>query len=207
MPTKGAKAKSTMTATLEEIVRMLVEERAQQETDMTRREREVQVQMTIMQQHMESLLQVVNESTATAKLPHRALDVKLVPLSAKDDIEAYLVTFERIMSAHEIRKNQWPYHLAPQLTGKAQLAFAAMSSTEAKDYDAIKAAILARYDVNEETYRRQFRSAVKQRDEMYRELSIHLLDLQNKWLRNCTTVKIWLQLFVLNSFMTLYQWM
>ena len=41
MPTKGAKAKSTMTATLEEIVRMLVEERAQQETDMTRREREV----------------------------------------------------------------------------------------------------------------------------------------------------------------------
>ena len=138
---------------------------------------------------MESLLQVVNESTATAKLPHRALDVKLVPLSAKDDIEAYLVTFERIISAHEIRKNQWPNHLAPQLTGKAKLAFAAMSSTEAKDYDAIKAAILARFDVNEETYRRRFRSAVKQRDETYRELSIRLLDLQNKWLRNCTTVK------------------
>ena len=34
---------------------------------MTRREREVQVQMTTMQQHMESLLQVVNESTTTAK--------------------------------------------------------------------------------------------------------------------------------------------
>ena len=143
---------------------------------------------------MESLLQVVNESAATAKLPHRALNVKLVPLSAKENIEAYLVTFERIMSAHEIRKNQWPYHLAPQLTGKAQLAFAAtcMSSTAAKDYDAIKAAILARYNVNKETYRRQFyslESAVKQRDETYRELSIRLLDLQKKWLRNCTTVK------------------
>ena len=62
------------------------------------------------------------------------------------------MTFERIMSAHEIQKDQWSYHLAPQLTGKAQLAFAALSSTEAKDYDAIKAAILARYDVNEETY-------------------------------------------------------
>ena len=37
--------------------------------------------MTIMQQHMESLLQVVNESTATAKLPHRALDVN--PLRPK----------------------------------------------------------------------------------------------------------------------------
>ena len=31
---------------------------------------------------------------------------------------------------------------------KAQLAFAALSSTEAKDYDTIKVANLARYDVN-----------------------------------------------------------
>ena len=58
------------------------------------------------------------------------------------------------MPAHEIRRDQWPYHLVPQLIGKAQLAFAAMSSTKAKDYDAIKAAISARYNVNEETYRR-----------------------------------------------------
>ena len=71
MSRKGAKTKPKMTASLEEIVRMLVEERAQRETDMTRCEREVQAQMTTMQQHMESLLQAVNESTATAKRPHR----------------------------------------------------------------------------------------------------------------------------------------
>ena len=58
---------------------------------MTRCEIEVQAQMTTMQQHMESLLQVVNESTTTAKRSHRTLDVKLVPISVKDDIEAYLV--------------------------------------------------------------------------------------------------------------------
>ena len=63
---------------------------------MTRCECEVQAQMTTMQQHMESLLQVVNESTPKAKLPHHTLDVKLVPLSVTDNIEAYLVTFERI---------------------------------------------------------------------------------------------------------------
>ena len=56
-----------------------------------------------MQQHMESLLQVVNESTATAKRPYHTLDVKLVPLSEKDDIEAYLVTFERITKLLGIR--------------------------------------------------------------------------------------------------------
>ena len=93
------------------------------------------------------------------------------------------------MAAHEIHKDQWPYHLAPQLTGKAQLAFAAMSSREAKDYDAIiKVAILARYNVNEQAYHCRFRSATKQRDESYRELSVRLLDLQNKWLRSYTTM-------------------
>ena len=60
----------------EEIMFMLVEQQAQQETDMTRCEREVQAQMTTVQQHMKSLLQVVNESTATAKLPHCTLDAK-----------------------------------------------------------------------------------------------------------------------------------
>ena len=87
---------------------------------MARREQQVQQQTTTMDQHMESLLQVVNESTAKTKSqPHCILDVKLVPLSVKDDIEAYLVTFERIMVAHEIHKDQWPHQLAPQLTGKA----------------------------------------------------------------------------------------
>lgn len=60
---------------------MLMKEQAQWETEMTRREQEVQAQMTTMQQHMESLLRVVNESTAKAKQPHHDLDIKLVSLS------------------------------------------------------------------------------------------------------------------------------
>ena len=56
--------------------------------------------------------------------------VKLVPLTEQDDIESYLVTFERIMDAYKITKGQWTYYLAPQLTGKAQQAFAALPSDE-----------------------------------------------------------------------------
>ena len=92
------------------------------------------------------------------------------------------MTFQRIMSAYKIWKDQWPYHLAPQLTGKAQLSFTALLSTEARNYDTIKATVLVRYNVNEETYCQQFRSAVKQQGKTYQELLIRLLDLQNKWL-------------------------
>ena len=63
---------------------------------------------------------------------------------------------------------------------KRSAGIAALSSTEAKDYDVIKAVIFARYDVNEETYRWRFYSAVKQRDETYWGLSICLLHLQNR---------------------------
>ena len=59
------------------------------------------------------------------------LQVKLVALSEKD-IEAYLATFERIMEAYKVPKSEWMYHLAPQLTGRAQQAFAALPGDNAQ---------------------------------------------------------------------------
>ena len=93
--------------------------------------------------------------------PKRELSVKLVPLSDKDDIEAYLVTFERVMTAQKIDISCWLQYLAPQLTGKAQLAFAALPAEESGKYDTIKAAILQRYDITEEAYRRRFRGTTE----------------------------------------------
>eukprot|EP00731_Ephydatia_muelleri_P002368 Em0001g2368a len=93
--------------------------------------------------------------------PSAGLSVKLVPLGENDDIEAYLVTFEKIMAAHKVEKSRWSQYLAPQLSGRAQLAFAALTASSAGDYDAIKTAMLARYDINEESYRRRFRSMTR----------------------------------------------
>ena len=46
------------------------------------------------------------------------------------------MTFERIMVAHKIDKTRWPHHLAPQLKGRAQLAFAALPTANSDDYEA-----------------------------------------------------------------------
>jgi len=108
--------------------------------------------MQQMQEHMQALMNVA-ATKEKATRPRNLLEVKFVPFSAKDDIAAYLVTFKRIKQAHKINKDRWPFHLAPQLTGKAQLAYAAVSSTEVGDYRTIKTAILARYDINFEAYR------------------------------------------------------
>ena len=54
------------------------------------------------------------------------------------------------MAAHEVEKARWTYKLAPQLSGRAQQAFAAMEQAKTGDCDEVKAAILRRYDINDE---------------------------------------------------------
>ena len=113
---------------------------------------------------------------------------KVAKLSDKDDIEAYLATFERTMVAYEVSKLRWVYK---QLSGKAQQAYAALPSDEAKEYDQLKDAILRRYDIiciNEETYRQLFRVAMKSSEESNRELAVRVKYLAAKWLKQQTTV-------------------
>ena len=138
---------------------------------------------------MDQLAKMVERSVvaAGAKSPAE-LGIKLVALRDSDDIEAYLVTFERIMAAHKIERSRWPHYLAPQLSGRAQLAFVALPITDSANYDAIKAAILMRYDLNEEAYWNCFRTAVRKVGETHLEFSVWLMDQLSKWLREYKTV-------------------
>eukprot|EP00731_Ephydatia_muelleri_P005845 Em0003g93a len=86
--------------------------------------------METMQEHIDNLMSMI-KAQPVAKSGVE-LSVKLVALKDDDDIESYLVTFERIMAAHKVEKERWLHYLAPQLAGKAQLALAALAITEEK---------------------------------------------------------------------------
>eukprot|EP00731_Ephydatia_muelleri_P005766 Em0003g14a len=86
--------------------------------------------METMQAHIDNLMSMI-KAQPVAKLGVE-LSVKLVVLKDDDDIESYLVTFERIMAAHKVEKERWPHYLAPQSAGKPQLALGALSITEEK---------------------------------------------------------------------------
>ena len=75
------------------------------------------------------------------------------------------------MQLGRIAEESWTLRLAPQLTGKAQQAYAALSATDATDYRKVKEAILRRYDISEETYRQRFRSERRKAEEAYGELA------------------------------------
>ena len=99
--------------------------------------------------------------------------MKLTKLTESEDIEAFLTTFEWMMRVYGVRtrEDHWAFKLAPQLTGRAQQAYAALNADDAAKYEEVKAAILRCYDISEETYRQRFWT---EGGEAYIELAIRL---------------------------------
>ena len=190
---------------MEQMLQTLIEDRRKREEEFAAeraaREKDAEKRIQDMQAQMEVLMKLVSDSHKVETPFGNVPQVKLVPLTERDDIESYLVTFERIMDAYKITKGQWTYYLAPQLTGKAQQAFAALPSDESSTYDGVKAAILLRYGVNEEAYRRRFRTASRKDGETNRELAVRLLDLQKKWLRKCDSMETVMEAVAMEQFL------
>ncbi|XP_048881447.1 uncharacterized protein LOC125748837 [Brienomyrus brachyistius] len=108
---------------------------------------------------------------------------RLQRLGETDDVEHYLVTFERIAVACQWPTTDWAVRLAPLLTGKARAAYVSMDQDDALSYALLKEAILAKYDINQETYRLQFRGAEVGEEETPKELYVRLRDLYQRWVQ------------------------
>ena len=108
----------------------------------------------------------------------------LQKLGPEDDIEHFLSTFERIATQQGWPGEVWATQLAGLLTGKALAAYAGLSGEKAASYDEVKAAVLHRFDVNEETYRRRFRSDRKKAEESYQNWGSRLKDHFTQWTKD-----------------------
>ena len=71
--------------------------------------------------------------------------------------------------------------LASLVTGMAREAYARMDSRDAGDYELLKKAILARYNLTPENYRKKFRTSHKLRDETFTEWGIRLRKYYERW--------------------------
>ena len=100
-----------------------------------------------------------------------------------EDIEQYLTTFERLAMAYRWPREDWAVYLVLYLSGKARSAFVAMDMNDSMDYAKVKEAVLAKYEINEEVYRRGFREPDICSGETPKELYQRLKDLFRKWMR------------------------
>lgn len=186
------------------VVQMLLDDRRRREEeiaeDRARREREMEQRVSDVREQMDAMCKMM-EQTGRKKTAGEAL-VKVAKLADTDDIEGYLLTFERQMIAYEIEETRWAFILAPQLTGKAQKAYVAMAADEVGDYQMVKTAILKRYDISEETHRRKFRARTRAKGESFAELATSLMDLAQKWLAECSTKEEVMERLAIEQFLT-----
>ena len=168
-----------------------------------RREEANQHRLEIAEMEQQRLveLRAIGDIMTIIRPRDRARDTpRLQRMMEGKDVESFLTTFERVMQAHEVPKDQWNLALASQLAGKAQQAYAAMDGELTVDYGEVKAAILRRYNITEETHSQKFRSTQKGVEELYVDLVVNLRDLASKWLWGCKTIEKVVEKIVVEQF-------
>ena len=178
----------------------LQQEKVRRDEETTRREAEIRQQMDLLKGLITG---IHRQGEFAAEQAEKDGDVRVTKLTEEDDIEAYLTTFEWLMTAYEIPEERWAFKLAPQLVGRAQQAYAALGAQEAGEYAKLKEAILRRYDINEETYRQRFRSVARKQGETNREVVARLTDLAARWTQGCQSIEEQKDLVVLEQLLNI----
>ncbi|XP_069618833.1 uncharacterized protein [Ranitomeya imitator] len=104
------------------------------------------------------------------------------PVMAKDgDLDTFLRAFEKACRQYRLPAQEWTRYLTPGLRGKALEAFAALPQEQDGDYEAIKQALIAKYQLTPEVYRRKFRTLQRGPHDSYSDVVIGLGTHFDQW--------------------------
>ena len=98
-------------------------------------------------------------------------------VDGKDDLDAYLQKFERFATTAKWEKTGWASKLSALLSGRAL----------AQDYDRVKLALMKRYELTEDGYRRKFRASKPKVDESPEQVIVRLERYLLRWLELSNT--------------------
>ena len=110
--------------------------------------------------------------------------VKLIPEFDENDVETFLITFEKIAGINKFPSDKYAAILQAHLKGKALKVFTELSLTECQDYKLLKAALLTAYSVVPEVYRKRFRESRKFQSETYSEFAFRLSTQFKRWVES-----------------------
>ena len=117
-------------------------------------------------------------ASLAATPPPRNKDAKSPKLPSfvdeKDELDSYLLRFERYAENASWEKDTWAIKLSALLTGRAMDVYTRMSDADAGDYDKLKKALLTRYNYTEDGYRKRFREATPETEETPDQFVIRL---------------------------------
>ncbi|XP_052696354.1 uncharacterized protein LOC128175021 isoform X2 [Crassostrea angulata] len=101
----------------------------------------------------------------------------------KDEMDSYLRTFERYAELQQWPKTSWAMSLSALLKGRALDVYALLTKEDALDYDKLKLALLQRYELTEDGFKRKFRSAKPDVGETFVQYSVRMSSYLQRWLK------------------------
>ena len=127
-------------------------------------------------------INTADTSTVRPKAP------KIPPFDeSRDDIDSYLRRFERYAHSQNWDISTWATSLSALLKGHALDVYALLPSDKALDYNVLKDALLKRYDMTEDGYKRKFRSCRPEQGETFSQFTVRLSGYLLRWLEMSLT--------------------
>ena len=142
-------------------------------------------EMELQAQQAQAQQAKATASSATTPSP-RNKDAKFPKLPSfideKNELDSYLLHFERYDENANWEKNTWAIKLSALLTGRAMDVNTRMSDTAANDYDKLKKELLTRYNYTEDGYRKRFMEVKPETEESPGQFIVCLKNYLAKWL-------------------------
>jgi len=93
---------------------------------------------------------------------------KLPPFDDNEDnLDSYLHKFERYATIQKWQRDNWSLHLSALLKGKALDVYSRLPVNDALNYDALKEALLKRYELTEQGFRKKFKTSKPEKGETF----------------------------------------
>ena len=101
--------------------------------------------------------------------------------SDKDNLDAYLLRFERYAKIKGWNKSNWAISLSSLLDGKALDVYSRLSSEFADDYERLKKVLLGSFHLDEDGFRAKFFSTKQAKDETFEQYVTKVGNYFDRW--------------------------
>ena len=92
----------------------------------------------------------------------------------KDEMDSYLLRFERYATAQKWEPDTWATGLSALLQGKAFDVYALMPKEDALNYDKLKVALSKRYELTEEGFKRKYKKCRPENGETFQQFTTRM---------------------------------
>ena len=100
----------------------------------------------------------------------------------KDEMDSYLLRFERYATAQKWEPDTWATGLSALLQGKALDVYALMLKEDALNYDKLKVALLKRYELTEEGFKRKYKKCRPENGEPFQQFTTRMKSYSTRWI-------------------------